>query len=41
MGRQRSNPDGTCKRNHVCDKWVSNKGPGGVCKGMLLWRPKR
>ena len=26
-------PDGTCKRNHVCDKWVSNKGPGGVCKG--------
>jgi len=25
--------DGTCKRNHVCDKWVSNKGPGGVCKG--------
>ena len=18
---------------HVCDKWVSNKGPGGVCKG--------
>jgi hypothetical protein len=26
-------PDGACKRNHVCDKWVSNKGPGGVCKG--------
>ena len=30
-------PDGTCKRNHVCDKWVSNKGPGGVCKGCLLY----
>ena len=26
-------PDGACRRNHVCDKWVSNKGPGGVCKG--------
>ena len=24
-------PDGTCRRNHVCDKWVTNKGPGGKC----------
>ena len=23
--------DGTCRRNHVCNKWVSNKGPGGRC----------
>ena len=26
-------PDGTCRRNHVCDQWVSNKGPGGRCMG--------
>ena len=26
-------PDGTCKRNHVCDKFVSDKGVGGSCKG--------
>ena len=26
-------PDGTCKRNHVCDKYVSDKGPGGRCMG--------
>ena len=25
--------DGTCKRNHVCDQWVDNKGPGGQCMG--------
>ena len=24
-------PDGTCKFNHVCNKWVSNKGPNGRC----------
>lgn len=24
-------PDGTCKFKHICDHWVSNKGPGGVC----------
>ena len=24
-------PDGTCKRNHVCDRWVTNKGAGGRC----------
>ena len=26
-------PDGTCKFNHVCDHWVSNKGKGGRCMG--------
>lgn len=25
--------DGTCKGAHVCDKWVSNKGPNGRCLG--------
>jgi len=25
--------DGTCKHKHVCDHWVSNKGPGGRCLG--------
>ena len=24
---------GTCKHNHVCDHWVSNKGPRGTCGG--------
>ena len=24
-------PDGTCKHNHVCDHWVSNKGKKGKC----------
>ena len=24
-------PDGTCKFNHVCDKWVTNKGKFGRC----------
>ena len=24
---------GTCKHNHVCDHWVSNKGPAGTCGG--------
>lgn len=24
-------PDGTCKFNHVCNKWVSNKGKNGRC----------
>ena len=24
-------PDGTCRFNHVCDKWVSNKGKKGRC----------
>ena len=24
-------PDGTCKYNHVCDHWVSNKGKKGRC----------
>ena len=26
-------PDGTCKRAHVCDQYVSNKGVGGKCMG--------
>ena len=26
-------PDGTCKFNHVCDHWVSNKGKNGRCLG--------
>jgi len=26
-------PDGTCRRNHVCDQFVSSKGPGGKCLG--------
>ena len=25
------NPDGSCKFNHVCNKWVKNKGKGGRC----------
>lgn len=24
-------PDGTCKFNHFCSHWVSDKGPAGVC----------
>ena len=23
--------NGTCKYRHVCDHWVSDKGPGGIC----------
>ena len=26
-------PDGTCLHRHVCDQWVTNKGPGGRCEG--------
>ena len=26
-------PDGTCKYNHVCDHWVTDKGKGGRCLG--------
>ena len=26
-------PDGTCRFNHVCDHWVSDKGKGGRCMG--------
>ena len=26
-------PDGTCKFNHVCDHWVSDKGKAGRCMG--------
>ena len=27
------NKDGSCKFNHVCDKWVSDKGKNGRCLG--------
>ena len=27
------NADGRCKHRHVCDAFVSNKGPGGKCEG--------
>ena len=26
-------PDGTCRFAHVCMQWVSDKGPGGICRG--------
>mmetsp|Transcript_62692 Transcript_62692/g.104321 ORF Transcript_62692/g.104321 Transcript_62692/m.104321 type:complete len:435 (+) Transcript_62692:22-1326(+) len=26
-------PDGTCSCDHVCNKWVTNKGPSGKCGG--------
>jgi hypothetical protein len=26
-------PDGTCKFNHTCNHWVSDKGPKGRCEG--------
>ena len=26
-------PDGTCKHRHICDAFVSNKGPAGKCEG--------
>ena len=26
-------PDGTCKFNHVCMQWVTDKGPRGMCGG--------
>ena len=26
-------PDGTCKFNHVCNQFVTDKGPGGRCLG--------
>ena len=26
-------PDGTCKFNHMCKNWVSDKGPYGKCLG--------
>lgn len=25
--------DGTCKYRHVCEHWVTGKGPGGMCEG--------
>ena len=25
--------DGSCPFNHICNQWVSDKGPGGQCKG--------
>lgn len=29
--------NGTCKFNHVCNKWVTGKGPGGRCEGNHKW----
>ena len=26
-------PDGTCRFAHVCDMWVTGKGPKGRCMG--------
>ena len=26
-------PDGTCKFRHVCNAWVTGKGPDGCCEG--------
>ena len=26
-------PDGTCRFRHVCNQWVSGKGPNGICEG--------
>jgi hypothetical protein len=25
--------DGTCRYAHICMQWVSDKGPGGQCRG--------
>ena len=27
-------PDGTCKFAHCCDHFVSDKGPGGICRAL-------
>ena len=29
---RRLNPDGSCPFRHVCDQWVSDKGPAGKCQ---------
>ena len=29
--KQHLHKDGTCKFPHVCSKWVTGKGPGGMC----------
>ena len=31
--KQHLHKDGTCKFPHVCSKWVTGKGPGGMCEG--------
>jgi hypothetical protein len=35
LGQQhnRLNKDGSCPFNHICDQFVSDKGPGGQCRG--------
>lgn len=35
LGQQhiRLNTDGSCPFNHICDQFVSDKGPGGQCRG--------
>ena len=30
-------PDGTCRFNHVCNHFVSDKGPRGQCLGPHRW----
>jgi hypothetical protein len=32
-GAKQLNPDGSCMYAHVCNKWVSNKGSRGQCRG--------
>lgn len=31
--QQHLHKDGTCKFRHVCNHWVTGKGPGGMCEG--------
>ena len=31
--KQHLHKDGTCKFRHVCNHWVTGKGPGGMCEG--------
>ena len=31
--KQHLHKDGTCKFRHVCNQWVTGKGPGGMCEG--------
>ena len=33
-------PDGTCKFNHICMQWVTDKGPRGICGGAHPWGSK-
>ena len=31
--KQHLHKDGTCKFRHVCNQWVTGKGPSGMCEG--------